>query len=373
MSSTRERVPEVDVLRAWCCMAVLVMHVLAVVTPPDAGAQRFTAAGWLYQLLLWATPTFAVLSGFVLAHGRSDALPAREFYRRRMGGILLPFVAWCIVYLAIFGEATTPDQVALRLPLGLAGQRHLYFLGMVAQFYVVFPWIQPLIRRAPRNMFAASLLISLAWQAGFSYTRPPHGWETFWSTAHGLLPAWIVYLVAGGLIAQQYRGLLNWLHGRASWAPKAAVAGASLVLADFALATTGGPEFSSHRPLVIVVTLAVLPALWLLGRWAAGSAWLPSLRTIAGVSFGVYLVHPLALWITSLFVPASLVMFARVPLLVAGCAAVTAGILLLARLHPFSARLIGAPVLPVAEVVRVRWTLGRRAPNRADLEPHYQS
>ena len=136
----RERVPEADVLRAICCVIVVLLHAFigAEIHP---GLDRSYELGGLiaYQLLLWATPLFAVLSGFVLFHRNREVASPVEFWQRRSGAVLVPFLFWTAVYWLVQPAYGHPLRIATGLVLGQSGQRHLYFVAMILQFYALFP------------------------------------------------------------------------------------------------------------------------------------------------------------------------------------------------------------------------------------------
>ncbi len=294
----RERAAEADLLRALACVTIVMIHVLAAAarmgsTDPTVllGLEPF------YQLALWATPTFAVLSGFVLQLTHPSPPNPREFRQRRLFAAWLPFATWALVYAAVFSPPVGTVQYFLGLVLGQVGQGHLYFAAMVLQFYAVFPWVWKAVT-GPRALhwLVASLLLTLGYQGYFAYTPRPLGWSAFlWDASDSLLPGWLFYFLLGTLGARHRNAIVEQLsHYRGLWGPLAAAAALGL-LWEYYQSPLGLNEAGSRRPAVVLYTVAVLPLLWLLAcRLAATRLYAPG-RVLASRSYAIYLVHPLCL------------------------------------------------------------------------------
>ncbi|MGV3719349.1 MAG: acyltransferase family protein [Actinomycetota bacterium] len=137
------RVPAADVLRALCCLVVVTLHAfIAAETQPGLDRSYEMAALIGYQLSLWATPLFAVLSGFVIFHSNREAVSPAAFWRRRLTAVAAPFVFWTAIYWLVHPEAGHPGKVMIGALLGLAGQRHLYVTvqGVTHGGRFVIPW-----------------------------------------------------------------------------------------------------------------------------------------------------------------------------------------------------------------------------------------
>ena len=104
MSQPRPSIFYVDVLRCLAAIAVVVIHVL--------GPYRFLygevdGGDWLAAISYnsvsrWAVPIFMMISGALLL---SDTRPfdCHRYMTRRLGKVLIPFIAWTIIYAIVGG------------------------------------------------------------------------------------------------------------------------------------------------------------------------------------------------------------------------------------------------------------------------------
>lgn len=294
----RVRAAEADVLRALACATIVVIHVLAAAARMEPSpCAVLLGLEPLYQLALWATPTFAVLSGFVLQMTHASPPEPREFRRRRLCAVWLPFCAWALVYAAVFSPPVGTLQYFLGLALGQVGQGHLYFAAMVLQFYAVFPWVWKAVSGPRASLWlGGSFLLVLGYQGFFTYAPRPAGWTAFlWDASDSLLPGWIFYFLLGTLLARhRSRFVATLSRYRSFWGPMAGVAAAGL-LWEYYQSPLGVNESGSRRPAVVLYTTAVLPFLWATAGRLAATPLYPSCRALASRSYAVYLVHPLCL------------------------------------------------------------------------------
>jgi peptidoglycan/LPS O-acetylase OafA/YrhL len=341
------RVPAADVLRALCCLAVVLLHAfIAAETQPNLD-RGYEPAGLIgYQLLLWASPLFAVLSGFVLYHGNRAVTAPAAFWRRRLAVAAAPLCFWTVAYWQFHPEAGHPVKAVIAALLGMAGQRHLYFVSMILQFYAVFPLLAAYgRRRSVRGLLGPTLAVTLAHLAFFSYAPMPEGAPgVLWEFSHALLPGWLFYLTLGAALAEAPEKLLGFARRRPAAAWGLMAVGAALLLAEYLLAPLTPRDYGSHRPIVAAYATLALPLLWLLSeRLAAKPIVYRWARTLAAYSFAVYLVHPLALHLVRINTPVPSDLAARIVIYCLGCAAATSAVITLGARLPFGALILGLP------------------------------
>jgi membrane-bound acyltransferase YfiQ involved in biofilm formation len=298
-----------------------------------------------YQLSLWATPLFAVLSGFVMYHSNREAVSPVAFWRRRLVVIAAPFLFWTAIYWLVHPEAGHPGKVVIGALLGLAGQRHLYFVAMILQFYAVFPLLAAYCRRSSvRRLLAPALVVTLGHLAFFSYTPAPAGpLSAIWEFSDALLPGWLFYLVLGAALADAPEKLLGFARRRpvAAWGLLAA--GAAVLLAEYLLSPLDPRDHGSRRPVVVAYASLALPALWLISERLATRPVYPWARALAAYSFAVYLIHPLALHVVRISTPVPTDLVARIAIYFLGCAVLTSAVIAVASRLPLGALLLGLP------------------------------
>jgi peptidoglycan/LPS O-acetylase OafA/YrhL len=296
----------VDVVRLLTVLGVIAVHVIALTLPADD-----LAAGAMQTQLHVTREVFVLLSAFVLTYSyRNRALERRTFWHRRYPLVVIPYVAWTVIYVIANGSLMSPWHATATVltDLGDGGASyHLYFLAVTLQLYLVFPWVLRCIRRWSHRagtLLAASFGLQLAFTCAIHYQvalpQPFAGW-----LAHpdALLPSYQLYVIGGTLAALHFEDLTEWLRRQRQTVTfmvmAAAVAGLASFVLDIGALDTGVVRASEvFQPGVVVESLAFTLGLYALGLWAVdrlSSRGLRRLETTSDISFGVFLAHPLVL------------------------------------------------------------------------------
>jgi peptidoglycan/LPS O-acetylase OafA/YrhL len=357
-----EHVAHVDVLRLLPMVGVVATHVLIFTQPPES-----TGSNAALMFLHANREVFFFVSAFVLFYASGAAstpLSARDFWRRRYPLVVLPYLAWTLVYwLQTSGWVPWPPGPALR-QLGVdvaTGWFHLYFLLVTMQLYLVFPLLARLVRRTRGRhgwLLAASLLLQLGTTAVMQYQW---GWIPGWlqpwfQGAQTEATSYQLYFVLGALAAAHLAEVVAWLraHRAASLlgAGLAAAAAAGAYLLNLRLGESPEAAAGVFQPAVALAVGAALVGLFWVGEVLAGRlppagrVW-RGLRSASRASFGVYLGHMLPLQLLLLTPLASLTSVGGLPAPLRALAALAivlgttfAGILALQR-TPLSLLLTG--------------------------------
>jgi surface polysaccharide O-acyltransferase-like enzyme len=160
----------------------------------------------LNQAARFAVPLFILLSGASL--GLSGSVHGIErFYKRRLLKIGIPYIFWVTVYFLYnnrsdFG-AITIKSLLRALILGQAAP-HLYFIIVILQLYLLYPFLKKVAAKSPWNCLLVSFMISYAIQKLFSFLKfdvdlipkfiRPYLWMLF--------PTWLFYFVAGMVLTR---------------------------------------------------------------------------------------------------------------------------------------------------------------------------
>lgn len=292
-------------------VGVIGTHVLLYTAP---GSSR--GAGALFMLLHVNREVFFFVSAFVLAYSTGAArrrFDVARFWRRRYPLVVLPYLAWTVVYWLLVTELQAPGTVPAPQPLleDLAtGWLQLYFLLVTMQIYLLFPLLAWLVRRT-RGYHWLVLVCSAAMQLGLDWVfqyRPglipaPIFGAALW--AQDEVSSYLFYVVAGVIAAAHWRELVEFARGHRRHlviASLLTLAGGELVYV-WNLHAGYLPDGASAdlQPAVLPLVLATLALLW------AGADWLvqtvpqdsglwQTIRRGADHSFGVFLAHmvPLA-------------------------------------------------------------------------------
>jgi peptidoglycan/LPS O-acetylase OafA/YrhL len=310
-TASAARLRHVDFIRVTAFACVVAVHLAGTINVLDTFAW-----GGVSYVMHFARYAFICVTAFVLFYGyyRRDERP-RVFYRRRFGQVVLPYLIWSAIYLAIvIGESSwrgtggTIELVTVKVLTGDAWY-HLYFLMITMQFYLVFPLLRWLVRRTEGHhgrLLAAASTIQLGYMALVAWVPKSAGAPWVWDRSFVLLPMYTGFVVLGALAAVHYRRMHAWVvaNTRLLW---------GLGIAGFVVATgiyvvrvqvfdvsVGAARMAMH-PSEALVALAVILLLYL-----AGTAWLTG--TDRGLlaravdlgslrAFGVYAAHPLVIWL----------------------------------------------------------------------------
>lgn len=310
-TTIHSRLHELDVLRALAAIAVVLIHVTAglLAGPPGVG-HAFWWSALINQAARFSIGAFVLITGVALfyAYGERPGFSTWAFYGRRLHGVILPYVAWSVVYELWTARvedhwAHLPARLLVDLLSGNA-MYHLYFVVLLVQFYLLFP----LLRTLPRRRWfggavAGVVLVQIALDAvSFYHTGPfPHGaLAAVFRYSDRLFPWWMGYFAVGAWLAPRVETLRS---AARRGATVLLLVGASVLtlvwmVAEFALYIRSphhsvGWAASEFRPSAVVFSLLACAAIL-----SAATRGLPGMRIwleVGRCSFGVYLAHPLVL------------------------------------------------------------------------------
>lgn len=281
-----------DRLRVLAAWTVVWLHVASLVVSrrPDPLGLAWWTGNLADAFSRWSVPVFVMLTSATSlgAAGREEPL---AYYRRRAGRILLSLVAWTLVYLG-FRMLTEP---ALTWSRALASVRlgspyyHLWYLYMLVGLTMVMPFLGALVRQLEARhltVLAGGCFVIAAPEIAFRPAR---------ATFLPLFLPFVGYALAGHLLAARPLRIAS-----ASLLRLAVLGGYLTAILTGLLLPWLGPKalqvgYHYLNPLVVVTSLA----LFLAFMDPAVSAGLPDrlVRSIAPLTFGVFLVHPLWLWV----------------------------------------------------------------------------
>jgi len=274
-------VPELIIIRAVSCLAVVLMHsITMLIGDPEVNRGLNTAR----LLLLFATPTFAYMSAFLIGYSKSQR-PYFETLWLRVKYLIQPYLVFAVGY-AFWQHYQWGAPLVDRIRYNIVGGYHGYFVLVVFQFYLFHPLFRPILERVPAWVgVPAAGLVNIGYLAALNLglvSIPYLGFH-----AYRLLPAWFFYYVLGyysGRDRDQFQLVL-----RRWWPLSAALlaGGAGLLLRN---ALSGFlPDVTSQRFEVVLYAAGVI----LLAFPLAGRARrIPSvLNLVNRASFGIYLLH----------------------------------------------------------------------------------
>ncbi len=195
-------------LRGLAILFVILIHVLASIQFPLYRVQPWqTLAVSLDQLARICVPIFVALSGYGLMMKYTQSPFAwSEFLTRRVWKLLPAYFLFSTLFYLVFQlrpdwiPVGTPDSFLVQLLLGKADY-HLYFVPLIFQLYLLFPFLKKLVDKWPLPILFGSVIfeITLYWyfsglhNADLYFFRDQQQYTFFFT--------WIVYFVMGMVIA----------------------------------------------------------------------------------------------------------------------------------------------------------------------------
>jgi peptidoglycan/LPS O-acetylase OafA/YrhL len=295
------RLDHVDAMRPVKQVGVVSTHVLLFFAPATAA----TAAGAAVLLLHVSRDAFFFVSACMLTYAYADlnraALP--RFYWRRFVSVGIPYLCWTVIY--YFYTMPTSHYRGTRQTLWafvhllFVGYYQLYFLLVIMQFYLVFPFVLWLLRRTRGHhglVLAAAILGQVLLTIAMHWQWLPLGLRGVWAQRE--MPTYELYLLGGAIAARHLEQVHAWMvrHARLVIALTVAAALGALAvyfLAYYGVTTAFGSTDDPFQPSVLAFNAGAIACLYLIGVWLARPG--RSRRTQALVrsgsdnSYGVYL------------------------------------------------------------------------------------
>lgn len=302
----RQRFYELDVVRVLTFACVIAVHVVS-----HTARGNVVLIGSLI-LLHFTREVFFALTGFVLtASWLARPQTLRRFWPRRFLLVGIPYLVWSLIYSGINWIDSPTDFWTFAgdywhaLYTGTAFY-HMYFLLVTMQIYLVFPLLVRLVI-ATRRFHWLLLVIALGLQIADSALDQYKTGSLHYLNLFSNVLNYQGFVIAGMIAADHASTLLPWVRrSRPLIGIGCAVMGVLTIGAyvlQLALGKTPTLAATAYQPAVLVWSFAVCFGLLAVGTWWAdrhpGSRH-PGLSYASDRSFGVFLAHPLILWLVLL-------------------------------------------------------------------------
>jgi len=291
---TRNRLLSLDLLRCLSILAVIILHSALYLLPSSDRAEYLPALIYC-ALCISCVPVLFMISGALML---TDARPVNiaAFYRKRLPKILIPLLAWSLIYYIIycFQEHSVFDLITFskRFFAGL-WSGPLWFLYMMAGISLMLPFVRPVFGGETQKISLLFVAIIFGAQALQIITQLLFGQNLNTYFVGALFPFSMAYLVLGNALFRTNSALL-----------KKRITAATLFFLCAALVTLGGLLAKTHAsvPLTLfynhpnpLVMLMGAGAFLFFKDWnpPATSKRARFVMWLSGLSYGVFLSHVL--------------------------------------------------------------------------------
>ncbi|WP_434748892.1 acyltransferase [Paenibacillus amylolyticus] len=311
----RERIPELNLVRAMAIIGVLFVHSTSNATLEMANSNYYWLYNFINIFMKYGTPTFIFLSSFVLFYNYYtrplNKKLVSNFYKKRFVYILLPYFLFSIMYFVVLHNMYyqgRPFDVSMitfieRLFTGKA-YTHLYFVFINMQFYLIFPLVLWLLKKYP-SVVKWSIPIGLLIQWAFIVSNK-YGFQVpnkgSWAFSY------FSYFMLGTFMGVYFPQIKQWFV--ISWANATKVRVTSWILLWVVWLTAGLAHVYIYY--LLRLNIATYNTLWYELFWNVHtfacalviiqiSYWLyhngpalivKPLNRLGALSFGIYLIHP---------------------------------------------------------------------------------
>ncbi|MFY0517290.1 acyltransferase [Lysinibacillus sp. UGB7] len=294
----QKRIQYMDSLRAMAILGVLLLHAA---TPYVVLYDEINEIDWqigiIYNALSrWCVPIFLMISGALLL-GRKEE-PLGVFFKKRANKILLPFIAWSVIYYAWATYMWSPGYSLKEFFIMFFNNQvyyHLWYFYALIGIYLLVPIFNIFVNHASRQMIGYVIVLWLLFYGGFRYYSylVSNEFTLFFPLSEYIGFFLLGYYIAAFEIAQKWRigiyvlGMVGAIE---------TVFRTNVLTEEQGQFTSYAFSYTSPNVIAMSVALFVFVKYWV-NRKVARGTYVTSgiIKLIGQTSFGVYLIHAMIL------------------------------------------------------------------------------
>lgn len=284
---TKRRILEMDVIRAFAIVAVIVLHVSATILYRSTPYSTVYDVNFvLNQLSRFCVPAFIIISGMGLTINYKKDCSYFKFIVKRFVKIIPQYVVWCLLYIFIitkdFNIHTDLNDIAFGNVF-----YHFYFVPLIIEFYIIFPLIYKFIGK--RWWLLLSFLVTLFFIIYAYYFKVVTPDQWFWNKKNLLY--WIFYFSLGGYIGKNLDNIFRKLKKNRLILCFVFLLSTFILLYSFIMGNQYGKSIdyitTFQRPAVIFYSTFFVIFIFSL-EWKKG-LFMQVIRYISNTSYDIYL------------------------------------------------------------------------------------
>lgn len=324
----KNHIAYLEVLRLVACILVVGVHVSAFnLEQVPVESLNFKVMNGLDCLSILGVPLFVMISG-ALFLAPSYEVTVKKFYTRKIPRIVFLYFFWLLFYNVVnflengtvWNFTNVKKQIVLESLLG-KGMYHMWYLPMLAVLYLLTPFLKSFAADRKKCMlfcalgFAYSILLPTALKFEFPYrTIVESLYNQFDCSFFG---GYVTYYVLGHVL-HEYVPKLSAQKKAALGLGGVIAMGIEIAVCNAWSVKTGIMSSILNTPFSVTAFIGAVAIFLLLRDGVSGRRQEELSGKLAGLTLGIYLIHPLFLriygWLggTTLFAPAAI----AVPLIV---------------------------------------------------------
>jgi oxalate---CoA ligase len=303
--AARRRLDHIDAMRPLKQAGVVGTHTIVAFTPVTA----LVFSNGALLLLHVSREAFFAISACMLTYAYSGLKrdTMRKFYWRRFIAVGIPYLAWNLIYFFWFLYVVHETSYASAYSAMLnffrqleVGYDQLYFLIVIAEFYLLFPLVLWLLRKTAGHhglLMAVVAVLQVAMTVGLHWSLLPYHVVEY---AQENAFSYLLYLIGGAVVAVHLSDVHDWLMRNALLVAFGTVATAIFAEGVYFLTKgTGsaalGDASDPFQPSVIPFNVCVIALGYLAGMWLVHSRrhrWIrAATRVGSDDSYGIFLAQ----------------------------------------------------------------------------------
>ena len=324
----KKHIAYLEVLRLVACILVVGVHVSALnLEQVPVESLNFKVMNGLDCLSILGVPLFVMISG-ALFLAPSYEVTVKKFYTRKIPRIVFLYFFWLLFYNVVnflengtvWNFTNVKKQIVLESLLG-KGMYHMWYLPMLAVLYLLTPFLKSFAADRKKCMlfcalgFGYSILLPTALKFEFPYrTIVESLYNQFDCSFFG---GYVTYYVLGHVL-HEYVPKLSAQKKAALGLGGVIAMGIEIAVCNVWSVKTGIMSTILNTPFSVTAFIGATAIFLLLRDGVSGRKQEELSGRLAGLTLGIYLIHPLFLriygWLggTTLFAPAAI----AVPLIV---------------------------------------------------------
>ena len=324
----KKHIAYLEVLRLVACILVVGVHVSAFnLEQVPVESLNFKVMNGLDCLSILGVPLFVMISG-ALFLAPSYEVTVKKFYTRKIPRIVFLYFFWLLFYNVVnflengtvWNFTNVKKQIVLESLLG-KGMYHMWYLPMLAVLYLLTPFLKSFAADRKKCMlfcalgFAYSILLPTALKFEFPYRTIVESLYNQFDCS--LFGGYVTYYVLGHAL-HEYVPKLSAQKKAALGLGGVIAMGIEIAVCNAWSVKTGIMSTILNTPFSVTAFIGAAAIFLLLRDGVSGRKQEELSGRLAGLTLGIYLIHPLFLriygWLggTTLFAPAAI----AVPLIV---------------------------------------------------------
>lgn len=200
----------IDLLRVFCCVLVIGIHVVPTYSPPYNINANNVQIIIMQSIVRVGLPVFFILSGMFLLNNKYSSL--FSFYKKRLSSLVIPFLIYSFLhYLIVYRPDMKLSSISNYLSLIYAGQTslsiHFWFVYVMLGIYVITPAIKFITDKIPHDKVNISIIFLISLSVYNTYIREL---SQAVPIVHNIVPvqsidSWLSYFIIGGLITKKQK------------------------------------------------------------------------------------------------------------------------------------------------------------------------